>query len=227
MPRRAAGPECRPRGPSGTSNARLRPHVRTSAATPSHASPSWALRFVCCCTRRDALVRAILRFRPPSPPADRDPCALEGNVIAECPPPPAAGMDKHAPPPPPLPEWTNIPGRSRHSWPGPLTWGGGDVWWVCNLVLEPSVARAVLKGPDFFLLRTVLKDCPKGPPTANRQPPPTANRQPLPTATNHPSRTANCRHLPPTAANTTNRQPPTGNLHQPPTANRYQPWLNI
>ena len=41
------------------------------------------------------------------------------------------------------------------------------------------MARAGFKKPDFFLLRTALKDSPQGPPTANRQPPPTANRQPL------------------------------------------------
>ena len=80
-----------------------------------------------------------------------------------------------------------------------------------------ATARAVLKGPDFFFF--LVKDRPKGPPTANRQlppianrqPRPTANRQPLPTATNHPSPTANCRQLPPTA----NRQPPTANRKFP------------
>ena len=98
----------------------------------------------------------------------------------------------------------------------------------------------------FFLLRTALKDRPKGPPTANRQPPPTAanrqrrptaNCQPLPTATNHQSPTTNRRQPPPTATNrqlpTANRQPPTAtNRRQPPaatnrqlptTANRHQP----
>ena len=110
------------------------------------------------------------------------------------------------------------------------------------------MGRAVLKGPDFFfLLRTALKDRPKGLPTANRQLPSTANRQqpptatnrqpptaanrqrrptancqPLPTATNHQSPTTNCRQPPPTA---TNRQLPTANC-QPPTANRHQPWLS-
>ena len=90
----------------------------------------------------------------------------------------------------------------------------------------------------FFLLRTALKDRPKGPPivnhqppptaanrrqpptAANRQPRPTANRQPLPTATNHPSPTANCRQPPPTAAN---HQPPTANRQSPPAANRQSP----
>ena len=50
----------------------------------------------------------------------------------------------------------------------------------------------------FFLLRTPLKDRPKGPPTANRQLPSTANRH----------------------------QPPTTNCHQPPATNRRQPWLS-
>ena len=94
-------------------------------------------------------------------------------------------------------------------------------------------ARAVLKGPDFFLLRTALKDHPKGPPTANRQlpstanrhQPPTTNRQP-PTAANRQRRpTANCQPLP-TATNhqspTTNR-PPTATNRQLPTANRQPP----
>ena len=77
-----------------------------------------------------------------------------------------------------------------------------------------------------FLLRTALRDRPKGPSTANRQPPPTANRQRRPTAnhrqppstTNPPPPTAANRHqLPPTA---TNRQPPTAH-RQPPTANTW------
>ena len=95
-----------------------------------------------------------------------------------------------------------------------------------------QATRAVLKGPDFFLLRTALQDRPKGPPTANRQLPPTANRhrpstanrRQLPPATHHQLPTATNRRQPPP---TTNCQPPTGNLHQPPTANRHQPWLNI
>ena len=79
-------------------------------------------------------------------------------------------------------------------------------------------------GPRFFfllLLRTALKDRPKGPSIANHQPPPTASR--------HQPPTANCRQ-PPAA---TNRQPPTtANCHQPPipnhqllptTINRHQP----
>ena len=96
--------------------------------------------------------------------------------------------------------------------------------------------RGVLKEVDFFLLRTALRDRPKGPrgnhwppPTANRhQPPtenrqqrPTTNRQPLPTAINHQSPTANRRQPPPTATNrhqppVANRQPPTTH-HPPPT----------
>ena len=95
--------------------------------------------------------------------------------------------------------------------------------------------RAVLEG-FLFLLRTALKDRPKGPPTANRQLPPTtnrhqppttncqprppANRQPLSTATNHPSPTANCHQPPLTAAN---HQPPTANRQSPPAANRQSP----
>ena len=94
---------------------------------------------------------------------------------------------------------------------------------------EPLGVRAVLKGPIFCF----GKDCPKGPPTANRQPPPTANRhQPLtadrrqpPTATNRQPSTAVNRHQPPitncqllpTAAN---HQPPTANQQSPPAANR-------
>ena len=61
---------------------------------------------------------------------------------------------------------------------------------------------------SFFLLRTALKDRPKGPPTAKP-----------PTATNRQSPTTN-RHQPPTA---NRHQPPTANRHQPPTANRHQP----
>ena len=85
----------------------------------------------------------------------------------------------------------------------------------------PTMAGGVLKELDFFLLRTALRDRPKGPSTANHQPPPTANRHQLPTAN---------RCQPPAA---TNRQPPTtANRHQPPipnhqlpptTTNRHQP----
>ena len=92
----------------------------------------------------------------------------------------------------------------------------------------------------LFLLRTALKDRPKGPPTGNHQPPPTANHQPPPTASGDQPPTANhCQpppttnHQPPTAANrhqpppTASCQLPTANRHRPPTANRHQPWLNI
>ena len=96
----------------------------------------------------------------------------------------------------------------------------------------------------FFLLRTALKDRPKGPPTANRQLPsttnrhqppttnrqpptatnrqrrPTANCQPLPAASNHQPPATNRRQPPPTA---TNRQLPTANRQPPPTANRQLP----
>ena len=124
---------------------------------------------------------------------------------------------------------------------------------LCPFEPLPS-PRGVLKGRDFFfLLRTALKDRPKGPPTANRQLPSTANRhqppttncqpptashQPpatnrrqLPAATNRQlPTTANCLQ-PPTASHqpprtTTNRhQPPVANC-QPPTANCHQPWLS-
>ena len=62
--------------------------------------------------------------------------------------------------------------------------------------------RGVLRELDFFLLRTALRDRPKGPPTANHQPPATTNRQPPPTAS---------------------RQPPTANRQSPPTGNRQSP----
>ena len=106
-----------------------------------------------------------------------------------------------------------------------------------HCVAHPIRSRAVLWDRDFFLLRIALKDRPKGPPTANRQPPPTAancqpptaangqrrptaNHQPLPTATNHQSPTTNHRQPPPTA---TNRQLPTANHQSSPTANRQPP----
>ena len=90
--------------------------------------------------------------------------------------------------------------------------------------------RGVLKGRDFFfLLRTALKDRPKGPPTANRQLPLTANRHQPPTTNRH-QPTATNRRQPPAATNcqlptTANcLQPPTAS-HQPPptTTNRHQP----
>ena len=90
--------------------------------------------------------------------------------------------------------------------------------------------RAVLKGPDFFfVLRTALKDRPKGPPTANRQLPPTANRRQPPPTANHQPPAATNRQLPTTANRhqppITNHQPPptTTNRHQPPVANCQPP----
>ena len=91
-------------------------------------------------------------------------------------------------------------------------------------------ARAVLKGPDFFfLLRTALKDRPKGPPTANRQLPSTANRHQPPTTNRHQPPPTASGDQPPTANHcqpppTTNHQPPTTtNRHQPPVANHQPP----
>ena len=55
-------------------------------------------------------------------------------------------------------------------------------WFVLHKMRRTILqSRVVLKEPGFFLLRTALKDRPKGPPTANRQLPPTANRQQPPT----------------------------------------------
>ena len=92
-----------------------------------------------------------------------------------------------------------------------------------------AVARAVLKVPDFlFLLRTALKDRPKGLPTANRQLPSTANRHRPPTTNRHQPPPTASGDQPPTANHcqpptTTNRhQPPVANC-QPPTANRQPP----
>ena len=42
--------------------------------------------------------------------------------------------------------------------------------------------RGVFRALDFFLLRTALRDCPKGPPTANHQSPPAATNRQSPTA---------------------------------------------
>ena len=96
----------------------------------------------------------------------------------------------------------------------------------------------------FFLLRTALKERPKGPPTANRQLPSTANRHQRPTTNRHQPPATNRRQPPaatnrqlPTTANrhqppitnhqppptTTNRQLPTANRQPPPTANRQPP----
>ena len=112
----------------------------------------------------------------------------------------------------------------------------------------PEKQGGSLRDEIFFLLRTPLKDRPKGPSTANRQLPSTANRhqppttdrhQPPPTASGDQPPTANhCQpppttdHQPPTAANhhqpppTASCQLPTANRRQPPTANRHQPWLS-
>ena len=79
--------------------------------------------------------------------------------------PPNRGSDKsvplrpHAPPPPqPLPLTLWARAVKKYTPPPP----------TCPF------GRAVLKNPQFFMLRTALSDCPQGP-TANRQPP-TANR---------------------------------------------------
>ena len=78
--------------------------------------------------------------------------------------------------------------------------------------------RAVLKEPDFFLLRTAPRD--HQPPTANsHQPPAATNRQPPPT-TNHQAPTGTNHHQPPPTASC---QLPTANRRQPPTANRQPP----
>ena len=117
--------------------------------------------------------------------------------------------------------------------------------------VESCSNSTVLKEPDyFFLLRTALKDRPKGPPTANRQLPPTtnctncqpptatnrqlptaANCQRRPTANRQPPTTAN-RHQPPITNHqppptTTNRQLPTANRQSPPTANRQPPPTKV
>ena len=82
------------------------------------------------------------------------------------------------------------------------------------------------------MLRTALKDHPKGPPTANRQPPTPINRQPPTTNRHQPPPTASG-DQPPTANHcqpppTTNHQPPTAaNRHQPPVANRQPPTANM
>ena len=116
-----------------------------------------------------------------------------------------------------------------------------------QLLLFLLCSRGVLKGRDFFfLLRTALKDRPKGPPTANRQLPSTANRHQPPTTNRHQPPATNRRQPPaatnrqlPTTANrlqppTASHQPPptascqlpTANCRQSPTANCHQPWLS-
>ena len=103
---------------------------------------------------------------------------------------------------------------------GLWSWTSADPRQQLSITDQPA-PRAVLKGPDFFcffLLRTALKDRPKGPPTANRHQPPTTNRQP-PTASHQPPTTN--RHQPPA---TNRRQPPAATNRQlPTTANRHQP----
>ena len=95
--------------------------------------------------------------------------------------------------------------------------------------LWTTIGRGVLKGRYFFLLRTALKDRPKGPPTANRQLPSTANRHQPPTTNRHQPLVTN-RRQPPAATNrqlptNANRlQPPTASHQRPPTTtNRHQP----
>ena len=130
---------------------------------------------------------------------------------------------------------------SGASFPSPLSPSDG----LCRLCRGPSLgamggrlppatgARGVLKGRDFFfLLRTALKDRPKGPPTANRQLPSTPNRHQPPTTNRHQPPATN-RRQPPAATNrqlptTANRlQPPTASHQPPPTAaNRQLPTAN-
>ena len=103
-------------------------------------------------------------------------------------------------------------------------------WSPCQICCQACPqSRGVLKGLDFFLLRTALRDRPKGPSTANHQPPqtanrhqpPTANRRQPPAATNRQPPTTAKRHQPPI----TNHQPPTTttNRHEPPVPNRQPP----
>ena len=128
-----------------------------------------------------------------------------------------------------------------------LEWGGGCACgsvacgWIVQFDFGQFGPGRSLRDQIFFLLRTALKDRPKGPPTANRQlpptanrrqlptaanrqPPPTSNRQPLSTATNHPSPTANCCQPPPT----TNRQsPPAANRQWPPTMVEHMSYTRL
>ena len=125
------------------------------------------------------------------------------------------------------------PQTARGRWPVQLHAGGKSITVkLANLQRFPTVMRAPAKfvhdipSPAFlqvfmapppqgypeearlwYLLRTALKDSPRGPPTANRRPPTPAIHQPT---------TANPRQPPPTA----NRQPP-------PTANRQAPIANL
>ena len=92
-------------------------------------------------------------------------------------------------------------------------------WGKVGVCQCPSLVfgQGVLKGLDFFLLRTTLWDRPKGPSTANHQPP-TANRRQPPAATNRQAPTTAKRHQP---LIPNHQQPPTTtNRHQLPVANR-------
>ena len=123
----------------------------------------------------------------------------------------------------------------RHWWSVRTLWRPRELWssavaaswaeachWRSARVLSGLTRRftgGVLKKLDFFLLRTALRDRPKGPSTGNHQPPanhhqpPTANRRQPPAATNR---------QPPTNAN--GHQPPIPNHQPPPTAtNRQSP----
>ena len=116
--------------------------------------------------------------------------------------------------------------------------------YVLNHCNVPSPGGSLRDEIFFCLLRTALKDRPKGPPTANRQLPSTANRHQPPTTNRHqPPATNRCqppaatnrqlpttanRLQPPTASHqppptTPNRQLPTANRQPPPTANRQLP----
>ena len=97
---------------------------------------------------------------------------------------------------------------------------------VCALAHTRCTAELLRAGRSlrdqifFFLLRTALKDRPKGPSTANRQLPSTANRHQPPTTNCHQPPATN-RRQPPAA---TNRQlPTTANRHQPPITNHQSP----
>ena len=102
---------------------------------------------------------------------------------------------------------------------------------LCRLFQNPDIMALAQAAPAsepggslrdeiFFLLRTALKDRPKGPQTANRQLPSTANRHQPPTTNRHQPPATN-RRQPPAA---TNRQlPTTANPLQPPTASHQLP----
>ena len=102
-------------------------------------------------------------------------------------------------------------------------WRAG--WETC---LDVDSGRSLRN--QIFFFGTALKDCPKGPPTANGQLPPTANHHQPQTSNCHQAPAATDRQLP--AAN--HYQPPPTASYQPPiaancqlqTANRHQPWLN-